>query len=82
MCDASVHAAGYVPLTEDCTDTADCPLKAYASIALGSRKFTAGQMSLTNCTKEFSTIQSDCDEFDHNLRGVKKPRSYWLTTRT
>ena len=47
MCDASEHASVYALLTEDCTDTAEGPPEAYALIVFWSRRFTAGQMSLT-----------------------------------
>ena len=39
MCDASEHAAGYVLLIEDYTETQSGSLKKYASVAFGSKKF-------------------------------------------
>ena len=36
MCDASEHAAGYVLLIEDYTDTENGPMKSYAPVAFGS----------------------------------------------
>ena len=73
MCDASEHAAGYVPLIEDYTETNDGPTKSYAPVAFGSEKFTEDQMSLTMYAKEFLTMHFAFDEFAHILRGVKTP---------
>ena len=73
MCDASEHAAGYVLLIEDYTETNDGPTKSYASVAFGSQRFTEGQMSLTMYAKEFLAMHFAFDEFAHNLWGVKKP---------
>ena len=73
MCDASEHAAGYVLLTEDYTDTAEGTQKIYTTVALDSRSLTTGQMSLTMYTKVFLAMHFAFDEFGHNLCGVKKP---------
>ena len=73
MCDASEHAAGYVLLIEDYTETNDGPTKSYAPVAFGSQRFTEGQMSLTMYAKEFLAMHFAFDEFDHILWGVKKP---------
>ena len=62
MCDASEHAAGYVLLIEDYTETDDGPTKSYAPVAFGSQRFTEGQMAM-----HFAF-----DEFAHILWGVKK----------
>ena len=53
MCDASGHAAGYELLIEDYTETNDGPTKSNAPVALGSQRFTEGQLSLTMYAKEF-----------------------------
>ena len=47
MCDASQHAAGYVLLIEDHTESDDGTMKSYAPVAFDSQRFTEGQMSLT-----------------------------------
>ena len=73
MCDASEHAAGYVLLIEDYTETNDGPTKSYAPVAFGSQRFTEGQMSLTMYAKEFLAMNFAFDEFAHILWGVKKP---------
>ena len=73
MCDASEHAAGYVLLIEDYTETDDVPTKSYAPVAFGSQRFTEGQMSLTMYAKEFLAMHFAFDEFTHILWGVKKP---------
>ena len=73
MCDASEHAAGYVLLIEDYTETNDGPTKSYAPVAFGSQRFTEGQMSLTMYAKEFLAMHFAFDEFAHILWGVKKP---------
>ena len=73
MCDASEHAAGYVLLIEDYTETNDGPTKSYAPVAFGSQRFTEGQMSLTMYAKEFLAMHLAFDEFAHILWGVKKP---------
>ena len=73
MCDASEHAAGYVLLIEDYTETNDGPLKTYAPVPFGSQRFTEGQMSLTMYAKEFLAMHFAFDEFAHILWGVKKP---------
>ena len=66
MCDASEHAAGYVLLIEDYTETNDGPTKSYAPVAFGSQRFTEGQMSLTMYAKEFLAMH-------YILWAVKKP---------
>ena len=53
MCDASEHAAGFVLLIEDYTESNDDKKKTYASVAFGSQRFTEGQMSLTMYAKDF-----------------------------
>ena len=73
MCDASEHAAGYVLLIEDYTETNDGSTKSYAPVAFGSQRFTEGQMSLTMYAKEFLAMHFAFDEFAHILWGVKKP---------
>ena len=73
ICDASEHAAGYVLLIEDYTETNDGPLKTYAPVSFGSQRFTEGQMSLTMYAKEFLAMHFAFDEFAHILWGVKKP---------
>ena len=73
MCDASEHAAGYVLLIEDYTETNDGPMKMYAPVSFGSQRFTEGQMSLTMYAKEFLAMHFAFDEFAHILWGVKKP---------
>ena len=73
MCDASEHAAGYVLLIEDYTESNDDKKKTYAPVAFGSQRFTEGQMSLTMYAKEFLAMHFAFDEFAHNLCGVKKP---------
>ena len=73
MCDASEHAAGYVLLIEDYTETNDGHLKSYAPVAFGSQRFTEGQMSLTMYAKEFLAMHFAFDEFAHILWGVKAP---------
>ena len=73
MCDASEHAAGYVLLIEDYTETNDGPMKTYAPVSFGSQRFTEGQMSLTMYAKEFLAMHFAFDEFAHILWGVKKP---------
>ena len=73
MCDASEHAAGYVLLTEDYSETQSGSLKKYAPVAFGSKKFQGGQMSLTMYAKEFLAMHFAFDEFGHILWGAKKP---------
>ena len=73
MCDASEHAAGYVLLIEDYTETNDGPTKSYAPVAFGSQRFNEGQMSLTMYAKEFLAMHFAFDEFAHILWGVNKP---------
>ena len=73
MCDASEHAAGYVLLIEDYTETNDGPTKSYAPVAFGSQRFTEGQMSLTMYAKEFLAMHFAFDELAHILWGVTKP---------
>ena len=73
MCDASEHAAGYVLLIADYTETNDGPTKSYAPVAFGSQRFTEGQMSLTMYAKEFLAMHFAFDEFAHIFWGVKKP---------
>ena len=73
MCDASEHAAGYVLLIEDYTESNDDKKKTYAPVAFGSQRFTEGQMSLTMYAKEFLAMHFAFDEFAHILWGVKKP---------
>ena len=45
VCDASEHAAGYVLLIEDYTETNDGPMKTYPPVSFGTQRFTEGQMS-------------------------------------
>ena len=73
LCDTSEHAARYVLLIEDYTETNDGPTKSYAPVAFGSHRFTEGQMSLTMYAKEFLAMHFAFDEFAHILWGVKKP---------
>ena len=73
MCDASEHAAVYVLLIEDYTETNDGPTKSYAPVAFGSQRSTEGQMSLTLYAKEFLAMHFAFDEFAHILWRVKKP---------
>ena len=73
MCDASEHAAGYVLLIEDYSETQSGSLKKYAPVAFGSKKFQGGQMSLTRYAKEFLAMHFAFDEFGHILWGAKKP---------
>ena len=73
MCDAREHAAGYVLLIEDYTETNDDPMKTYAPVAFGSQRFSDGRMSLTMYAKEFLAMHFAFDEFAHILWGVKKP---------
>ena len=73
MCYASEHAAGYVLLIEDYTETDDGPTKSYAPVAFGSQRFTEGHMSLTMYAKEILAMHFAFDEFAHILLGVKKP---------
>ena len=73
MCDASEHAAGYVLLIEDYTETNDGPTKSYAPVAFGSQRFTEGQMSLTMYAKEFLAMHFAFDELAHILWVLKKP---------
>ena len=73
MCDASEHAAGYVLLIEDYSDSQSGSLKKYAPVAFGSKKFQGGQMSLTMYAKEFLAMHFAFDEFGHILWGSKKP---------
>ena len=72
MCDASEHAAGYVLLIEDYSETQSGSLKKYAPVAFGSEKFQ-GQMSLTMYAKEFLAMHFAFDEFGHIMWGAKKP---------
>ena len=73
MCDASEHAAGYVLLIEDYTESNGDKKKTYAPVVFGSQRFTEGQMSLTMYAKEFLAMHFAFDEFAHILWGVKKP---------
>ena len=73
MCDATEHAAGYVLIKEDYTDSVVGPMKSYAPISFGSQRFTAGHMSLTMYAKEFMAMHFAFDEFAHILWGLKKP---------
>ena len=73
MCDASEHAAGYVRLIEDYSETQSGSLKKYVSVAFGSEKFQGGQMLLTMYVKEFLAMHFAFDEFGHILWGAKKP---------
>ena len=73
MCDDCEHAAGYVLLTEDYADTAEGTQKFYAPVALDSRRFTTGQLSLTMYTKDFLAMHFAVDDFGHILRVVKEP---------
>ena len=73
MSDASEHAAGYILLIEDYTETNDGPTKSYAPVVFGSQRFTEGQMSLTLYAKLFLAMHFAFDEFAHILWGVKKP---------
>ena len=52
MCNASEHAAGYVLLIEDYTDSDVVPMKSYVPAALGLQRFTEDQMSLTMYAKK------------------------------
>ena len=72
-CDASEHAAGYVLLTDDYTDSDVAPMKSYAPVAFGSQRFTKGQISLTVYATKFLAMHFAFDEFAHILWGVKKP---------
>ena len=48
--------------------------KAYALVAFGSRRFTAGRMSLTMFTMDFFAMLFTFDEFGHVFWGMKKPK--------
>ena len=67
MCDASEHAAGYVLLIEDYTESNDGKKKTYAPVAFGSQRFTEGQMSLTMFAKKF---------FSHAFRLLRRIRPH------
>ena len=56
MCDASDHAADYVLLTENDANKNTASPKAYAPVAFGSRRFTAGQVSLIMYANKFSVM--------------------------
>ena len=73
MCDASQHAAGYVLLLQDYTDSDIGPMKSYAPVASGSQRFTEGQLSLTMYAKEFLAMHFAFDEMALILWGMKKP---------
>ena len=73
LCDANEHAAVYVLLIEDYSETQSGSLKKYAPVAFGSKKFQGGQMSLTMYAKEFLAMHFAFDEFGHLLWGAKKP---------
>ena len=73
MCDASQHAAGYVLLLEDYTDSDVGPMKSYAPVASGSQRFTEGQLSLTMYAKAFLAMHFAFDEIALILWGMKKP---------
>ena len=73
MCDASEHAAGYVLLIEDYTETTDGTTKSDAPVAFASQRFTEGQMSRTMYAKEILAMHFAFDEFAQILWGVKKP---------
>ena len=73
MCDASEHAAGYVLLIEDFSETQSGSLKKYAPVAFGSKKCQGGQRSLTMYAKEFLAMHFAFNEFGHVLWGAKKP---------
>ena len=73
MCQASEHAAEFVLLIEDYTDSDVGPMKSYAPVAFGSQRFTEGQMSLTMYAKEFLAMHFAFDEFAYILWGMKKP---------
>ena len=68
--DASKHAAGYVLLIEDYTESDAGAMKSHAPVAFGSQRLTEGPMSLTLYAKECLAVHN---EFAHILWGVKKP---------
>ena len=71
MCDASEHAAGYVLLTEDYTESDTGAIKSFALVVFGSQLFREGQISLTMYAKEFLAMRFAFDEFAHIIWGVK-----------
>ena len=72
-CHANKHAAGYVLLTEDYSDTVEGNHNLYAPVAFGSRQFTIGQISLNMYDKEFLAMHLASDGFEHILWGLKEP---------
>ena len=71
--DASEHAAGYVLLKEDYTESDAGAMKSYAPVAFGSQRLTEGPMSLTLYAKGCLAVHNAFDEFAHILYGKKKP---------
>ena len=72
MCDASEYAADYVLLSEDYANKNTASSKAHAPVALGSRRFTAEQMSLTMHGKGFLAMHFAFDNFGHVFVGREK----------
>ena len=56
MCDASELAAGYLFLLEDYSEPNSGCLKTYTLVAFVSKKFQAGQMSLTSYAIKILTM--------------------------
>ena len=73
MFDTNEHAAGYVHLIEDYTDEEAGETNNFAPIALGSKRFTTGHISLAMYAKQISAIQLALDDFGPILWGTKKP---------
>ena len=73
MCNASEHAAGYILLIEDYTDSDVVSMKSYAPAAFGLQRFTEDQISLTMYAKEILAMHFAFDEFEQILWDVKKP---------
>ena len=67
MCDGSEHAAGYVLLTEDYTETQNGGRKIYAPVAFGNKRFSVGQMSIFIYAKEFLAMHFAFNELGHIL---------------
>ena len=74
MCDASEHAAEYVLLIEEYTNSDVEPMKSYALVVFGSQIYTEGQMLFTIYANEFLSMHFAFDEFAHILVGLKRER--------
>ena len=73
MFDASEHAAGYVLLIKDYTESKIGTTKSYPLVVLGSQQCREGQMSVMMYAKEFLAIHFAIDELVLILWGAKKP---------